>query len=291
MGQSDVPRKKRWLAKTLDVAGVHGALLRTQSAFAPRGYVRAVNYHGTPALMADSFERQVAFYAEHFSDTTYDDLVDLFREGRWKKPRPGILVTFDDGLRSNRDVALPILERYGLTGWFFVPFAFIDAEPPAQEEFARTHHIQLDQRYGDTRAAMSWDELRAMSARHVVGCHTRTHRRMHADVAPAVVEDEILAARRDMEERLGRPVETYCWVGGEEHSYSAEAARVVRRGGYRFAFMTNNAPITPDTDPLQLQRTNIEAGYPLDVVRFQLSGVMDALYAPKRDRVNRLTAR
>ena len=74
MGQSDVPRKKRWLARALDAAGVHGALLRTQSVFASHGYVRAVNYHGTPALMADSFERQVAFYAEHFSDTTYDDL-------------------------------------------------------------------------------------------------------------------------------------------------------------------------------------------------------------------------
>ncbi len=42
-------------------------------------------------------------------------------------------------------------------------------------------------------------------------------------------------------------------------------------------------------EPLQIQRTNLEAAWPLDVVRFQLSGVMDALYAPKRRRVNRLT--
>jgi hypothetical protein len=114
---------------------------------------------------------------------------------------------------------------------------------------------------------------------------------MQQSVPAEVVKDEIVASRANLEQRLGQPVETFCWVGGEEDTYSVEAAREVRRAGYRYAFMTNNAPVLPGTDPFQIQRTNIEASWPLEVVRFQLSGVMDLLSLRKRRRVNRLTSR
>ncbi len=85
---------------------------------------------------------------------------------------------------------------------------------------------------------------------------------------------------------LGRDVETFCWVGGEEDTYCEAAARYVEEAGYRFAFMTNSAPTTARTHPLQIPRSNIEAEYPLSLVKFQLAGLMDMLYTPKRRRVN-----
>ena len=286
-----IRREKLLLARALSATGVSAALLHAQTLLHPRGYVRVVNYHGTPPESADAFARQVAFYADHFSPVTPGDLERYFRDRRWVAPRPGLIISFDDGLRTNFDVAAPVLERFGFTGWFFVPVGFIDEPAEQQTLYARDHMIQAGASPSDGRVAMSWDELRALARRHVVGCHTRTHLRLAATVAPARLEDEIVTARRDLEARLEHPVDSFCWVGGEERSYSAEAARVVRRAGYRYAFMTNNAPLATRTDPLQIQRTNIEADWPVDVVRFQLSGVMDALYAPKRGRVNALTAR
>ncbi len=286
-----IRREKKLLAKVLERSGVNAALLYAQSALLRRGYVRVVNYHGTPREHAATLERHMAFYAEHFSPVTPGDLERFFRDGEWIAPKPGLLISFDDGLRTNHDVAAPLLERYGFTGWFFVPVGFIDEPVETQTRFADEHLIQIDDTPPDGRVAMSWPELRALARRHVVGCHTRTHLRLEPRVAPSRLEDEIIAARADLEDRVAHPVDAFCWVGGEEHTYSAEAARVIRRGGYRYGFMTNNAPLVPGTDPFQIQRTNIEAAWSLDVLRFQLSGVMDALYAPKRSRVNRLTAR
>jgi hypothetical protein len=54
--------------------------------------------------------------------------------------------------------------------------------------------------------------------------------------------------------------------------------------------MTNSQAIRPGSSQMQLQRTNIEADYSDALTRFQLSGVMDVLYAHKRRRVNRSTA-
>ncbi len=286
-----IRREKRALARALGVTGVSTMLLHAQSAVHRGGYVRVVNYHGTPPEFAASFERQMEFYAEHFEPVGRADLDRFYREGRWTGRRPGLLITFDDGLRTNYDVAAPVLERHGFPGWFFVPVGFIDEPAQHQLAYASEHLIQVDHAYADGRVAMSWDELRALSQRHEVGCHTRTHLRLAPSIAPAMLEDEIIAAREDMTARVGRTVDTFCWVGGEEHTYSAEAARVIRRAGYAYSFMTNNAPLVPGTDPYQIQRTNIEAAWPLDVLRFQLSGVMDAIYAPKRSRVNRLTER
>ncbi len=283
--------EKRLLARALAATGTSRALLAAQSLLRRGEYIRVVNYHGTPPADAASFERQVAFLAEHFAPVSAADLARFFEEGVWRAAKPGLIVSFDDGLRSNAEVAAPVLERHGLVGWFFVPVGFVDAPADGQLAFADEHQIRVDHAYPDGRIAMSWADLRAIAARHVVGCHTRSHLRLAPDVPPAVLEDEIIAARADLATGIGRPVDAFCWVGGEEASYSAEAARVIRRAGYRFGFMTNNAPLRPGDDPLHIQRTNVESSWSLDVLRFQLSGVMDLAYLAKRRRVNRLTRR
>ena len=53
--------------------------------------------------------------------------------------------------------------------------------------------------------------------------------------------------------------------------------------------MSNNKIILPGVNRFQLQRTNIEADWPLSLVKFYLSGIMDIIYTGKRNRVNRIT--
>lgn len=285
----DVRREKRWLARGLDATGALGAMLRAQSWAMPGGYVRVVNYHGTAPETRDALAAQLAFYARAFTPVTRDDLDRLFATGRWHKDRPGLIVSFDDGLRSNADVAAPLLEAHGFVGWFFVPTDFVDEPAETQVAFARAHQIQVVAPEGE-RVALSWSELRDLTSRgHVVGAHTRSHVRLSRALPEDSLRREIAGSRARVEEMLGGACDTFCWVGGEEHSYSAEAARAVREAGYRYGFMTNNAPVTAGTDPLQIQRTNVESSWPVEVVRFQLSGLMDVLYAPKRRRVNALT--
>lgn len=284
-----MPGLKQSLANGFDGTGVNRALLGLQ-ALALRPHVRAVNYHDVPPRLADAFEAQLVLYRRQFEPVGAEELGALLA-GRWPHARPGILLSFDDGLRSHADVVAPLLEKHGLPGWFMVPVDFVDTPPPRQQAFAREHHIQAEaEAFADGRVAMSWDDLRRLDGRHVIACHTRSHRRLSASLSGAELSREIVDAKRLLEEGLGHPVEAFAWVGGEEQSYSAEAARLIRDAGFRWCFMTNNAPIRPDTDPHQLQRSNIEADFPASLLRFTLSGFYDLMYLPKRRRVNRLTA-
>lgn len=270
----------RWekrLAAAVVGAVPHRLAQALQGLVVGRPFIRAVNYHATPAENRDQFRRHLEFYREHYCDVTYDDLCGLLEQGMWTKPKPGLLLSFDDGYRDNATVAAPLLEEFGFTGWFFVPACF------AADGHDGTGGNQ------PPRPTMTIEQLRALAARHVVGSHTRTHCRLRESVGEERLRREIVDSKAELAALLGREVETFCWVGGEEDTYCEAAARFVKEAGYRFAFMTNSAPTTPRTHPLQIQRSNIETEYPLSLVKFQLAGLMDVLYAPKRRRVNAVT--
>lgn len=199
--------------------------------------------------------------------------------GRWEPAKPGLLLTFDDGLRSHAAVVAPLLEKYGMTGWFMVPAAVVHNAPGARNWEHTVGEETLD-----------FEALRRLDRNHVVGCHTFSHRRLEASLTPEEIAWEIPEAKRQFEEWLEHPIDIFAWVGGEEWTYSAAAAAAIREAGFRISFMTNNALIRPGDNLLQIQRTNIEAHFPPAVTRFGLSGFFDVMYGPKRRRVNRLTA-
>jgi len=280
---------KEGLSATIGAIGVTGGLMRLQCIARGPRFMRAINYHDTPAREAENLDRHLAYLSRHFRGVNLEEVERFLEFGDWPHEKPGLMVTFDDGLRSNHDVALPLLVKHGFIGWFFVPVAFVDAPPAEQAEFAERASIRPGVAPPDGRLAMTWDELRALSTRHVVGCHTMTHRRLPASVPLDEMRGEIIDARREMELRMGCEIPAFCWVGGEEENYSREAATLIREAGFRVAFMTSSGPILPGMNPLQIQRTNIECDWPVHLLPFQMCGSMDLLHGARRRRVNELT--
>jgi peptidoglycan/xylan/chitin deacetylase (PgdA/CDA1 family) len=71
---------------------------------------------GSIELDARSFEKQVAFLKKKFDPIFPAD----FDSQRSRFGRIRVLITFDDGLRNNAEVAAPILRRYRVPALFFV---------------------------------------------------------------------------------------------------------------------------------------------------------------------------
>ena len=282
-----IDTRKLLLARWFDATGLSSALLRIQARLL-RPHLRVLNYHDVPSHLAPAFEQQLRLFAEHFVPVGRGELLALQR-GEWRHDRPGLVLSFDDGLRSHAEVVAPLLDKYAFIGWFLLPAGFLETPVAEQAAYAREHRISAGQSYADGRLAMTWEQARALEARHVLACHTMHHSRLPASLPSAALEVEIDGAKRLMERRLGHEVDVFGWVGGEEWGYSREAAERIRAAGFRIGFMTNNALFRPGGDLLQIQRTNVEAHFPLPVARFQMTGFLDLVYLPKRKRVNRLT--
>jgi peptidoglycan/xylan/chitin deacetylase (PgdA/CDA1 family) len=75
---------------------------------------RILMYHGTPRRDAAALERQLGLVKLAFPVVPLDELL------KKKARRARVALTFDDGLRSNVEVAYPILRKLGLAATFFV---------------------------------------------------------------------------------------------------------------------------------------------------------------------------
>lgn len=81
-----------------------------------------------PLLSAEpdavQFDWMMHFISRNFSVLPFGQAVSLLNTGQL--PARSACVTFDDGYHDNYSVALPILQRYGLIGSFFIATGFLD---------------------------------------------------------------------------------------------------------------------------------------------------------------------
>lgn len=200
--------------------------------------IRMINFHATPRYREAEFRQQMAAYAEAFEPITPANFASAV-EGRWAYDRPGLMPALFEGYRDNLDVLLPILEEFGFTGWFFVPSIFLGIPSHEQRSYAAAHQLDLAEHdeYPGDRIALTWDEAREITRRgHPFACHTRTHNVVTRDTPRAVLEDEIIAAKAEMEAELGPGVDIFCWLEGAALGHNPEADAMLRQAGFRYLF-------------------------------------------------------
>ncbi len=98
-----------------------------------RGKLSILVYHrvlNEPDLMrpaefnAARFSRQMGLLARYFNVLPLTEAVDKLRQG--SLPERAVSVTFDDGYADNAEIALPILQAWGLPATFFIATGYLD---------------------------------------------------------------------------------------------------------------------------------------------------------------------
>lgn len=276
---------KRGVASLLHGVGLTSLSFAVQRAcLSP--FIRVIYYHDVQPRMADSFEQQLRLFKELFAPASRSDLHELLTRGSWPHERPGVILTFDDGLRSHAEVVAPLLEKHGFQGWFFVPVNLVTIPASEQPAAAARHDVLHDcQIARDPRIFMTPRQVATLADRHIVGCHTATHLRLSKAVSETELASELGSAKQRLEALLGgRSVDSFSWVGGEEWAYSEAAAKIVARL-FNHAFTTNTSVARPGTPPRNISRTHMECFFSPSLVRLQLSGMMDLYYRSKRKRL------
>lgn len=249
---------KNLIALILDEIGILNVLIH--KCYKDSQVIRVINYHRTPNNELETFKKQLAYYEKNFTNIDYDTFIS-FMNGEVKLEKPGIILSFDDGLLNNYENAAPLLEEHHLTGWFFVSTGL------------------------HTDTYMSYENMKDLIFRnHVIGCHTYTHHRMNKNDTDSLLKHEIIDAKNDLEQAVNHNVDIFCWCGGEENTYTSIAQRKIMLT-YKWGFMTNSELINKETNHYFLQRTNVEARWSLSLMKFQISGIVDNLYKKKRNRV------
>ncbi len=160
------------------------------------------------------------------------------RRGEATLPRKPIILTFDDGYRSNADIAVPIMRTHGFTATIFVIPGLL----------GQTNRWDADE---PQEPLLSADEVRALHAEGFsFGSHTLTHARLTA-VAPDRALHELRASREALEALLGEPVTTICYPWAQ---HDAGVRRLAREAGYACGVEIRRRLNRDDTDLMVLHR-------------------------------------
>ena len=205
--------------------------------FAGGRYLRVVNYHNTPASGRLALRRELVGFAASFRSIDLAELDHFYATGSWNSDEPGFLPVFYEGYRNNVEVAAPVCEELGITGWFAICTGFVECPVAEQELFARSHWIELaDEEKNGNRLAMSWEEVATLSARHVVFPHTASHDGIADVVTEEDLHREVVEPKRRMDAVTGQSAAAFSWLFGSPWGCSPRHDQALRDAGYRYLF-------------------------------------------------------
>ena len=237
------------------------ALTRTRSAWwllrrggrLDRSGLRILFYHRVAdeddplAVSLRRFREQMELLAAYgYEVVGLTEAVQLLERGF--SPARTIALNFDDGFRDVAENALPTLERLGFRATVFVPTGVIDGTA-AFPWYRRQPPV------------LQWDEIRQLDDDGTLRfeAHSVTHPNL------IMLEDdaaryEISRSKVDLEARLERPVEAFCYPAG---LFGDRERRFVAEAGFRVAVSCEPGVNLPGGDPFTLRRRQID---PRDVL-------------------------
>src|SRR3989338_3474355 len=124
-------------------------------------------------------------------------------------------LVFDDGWKSNYEIAYPLLKQYGFTATFFVTI----------ENIGKPEMI-------------TWDELKEMANNGmVIGSHNMTHR-PPIELSDEELKQEIFESKRILDEGLGKKI---CSFSSPTGFYDKRIIGIAKEAGYKEVYFTRVA--------------------------------------------------
>ncbi|HSB38395.1 MAG TPA: polysaccharide deacetylase family protein [Gaiellaceae bacterium] len=213
-----------------------------------RGGIRILFYHRVSddadplAVSPRRFQEQMEWLAaQGYEVVDLAGAVALLE--RRVTPRGVVALNFDDGFLDVAENALPVLERLGFRATVFLPTGVIGGTA----SFAW---------YAEQPPLLRWDDVADLDGAGTLRfeAHTVTHPNL------LLLDDdasryEIAQSKHDLEARLARPVEAFCYPAGlfgeRERAFVADA-------GYRAAVSCEPGVNIPGADLLALRRRQID---------------------------------
>ena len=205
-------------------------------------------YPGTEVIFtvtAQQFEEHLASLAHQgYCGIGPDQVYAFLTEGKALPERP-VMITVDDGWRSDIDIMLPILERYG-----FGCTIFVTTGPEAW----------IFKKFQGLDRGLTAEEVHELHRRGVsIGSHTVTHPYL-IEMNEEEVYREFRDSKRTLEEWTGAPCRFLSIPG---NFYNRRIAHIARACGYEAVFTANVGTVSRLTDLFDIHRLIVEGAFNL----------------------------
>jgi peptidoglycan/xylan/chitin deacetylase (PgdA/CDA1 family) len=219
---------------------------------------RILMFHSTPRNRARQFERVLRYLRRQFDVVSLASLVDAIDSPTAPLKRK-VVLTFDDGVRNNVEVAYPILQKLGLPATFFVCPALIERGQWLWNHEARQRLLRLS----------SLDEI------------------SRATGGPSEVEAFIewmkgleLSARNDIEKRVRAATPEFAPTDDEHHKFDLAGWDELRRLDSRIVTIGSHTLSHPILTSLDARAMEVEVAQSRGLLATRLQREVDLFAYP-----------
>jgi peptidoglycan/xylan/chitin deacetylase (PgdA/CDA1 family) len=191
----------------------------------PSAYDYRLEYGLT--VSPDEFQGQMTWLATHgYQPISLTRLADYLSYGLPLPPHP-IVLTFDDGLESQFQYALPVLHQHDFTAVFFIPTGLVGW-------------------HSKTRWYMSWDQIAQLAQQGFwIEDHTQNHVEVYG-LSPADLQTQLVTSRQVLQHQTGQAIQFFAYPGTWPFP-SAETAGPAQRSV--FSALADAGYVLALTDP------------------------------------------
>lgn len=154
-------------------------------------------------------------------------------------PKRPILLTFDDGSLTHKEILIPLLKKYGFRASIFI-YPTVISNP----------------KY---KYYLSWTQLKEALDSGVldIGSHTVYHPKLPA-MKRAEIRQQLRESKATLEAKTGRKIQDLAYPFG---LFDVRVIEEAKAAGYRMAFTVNQGKNVPGTDPYTVHRALIPWGH------------------------------
>lgn len=183
--------------------------------------IRPIHPTDTPLVLnyvcsPETLEKELSFLrTNNYQSISFDDLVAHFEQGLILPTNP-VIISFDDSWQDQVTYGVPLLEKYGFKGTFFIIVGAI-----------------CDKHF------MTWDDIRMLNSMgEEVGDHTFSHPFLTQLTTPRRLirlNKEIVGSKKILEAAIGHSVNTFAYPYGQ---YNDIVIAALKAAGYTSARTT-----------------------------------------------------
>lgn len=247
-----------------------------------------ITFHNITPVDFEWFKNTINFIEQKFEIM---DPKDLF--SKKSRSRKRVLITFDDGFKSNKKLEELILKPKNIKAIFFITTNFISLDESKAYDFVAnnfypksTNAFFLNETIKKHFLPMNWLDLTNLIENgHTIGCHTKNHPIL-SNLSIENQKTEILESKTLLEKKLNVNIEHFAFPFGSPDSINTEALGIMHEE-FNYNFSNVRGMVNNSKKDL-LYRQNISPGMPEWLIEDVINGKLNWLHYKKRLKLNTL---
>ena len=241
--------------------------------------LRILMFHDISDL--DKFEKIIIHLMKEWKFISPQTFFEIYKNKK-KIKKNLILLTFDDGFKSNILAANQILSKHKIKAIFFVPFYFINLKKILEKKKFIRNNLKIKTENNKLNNMNLSDLKSLIKQKHQIGAHTYSHKDLKSSKNMKKLKFEIVLSTNKFEKQINKKINLFAFNFGRLKNISSQMMTLANK---RYDFLFTGVRGQNNLNSKLLFRDNISLEDNIFDINAYLNGTYDFMYENERKKL------